>query len=47
METIVDLPEVVDASVGPRGSLELLSQSAATVTGLLRIPEPVKEVSPS
>ena len=31
METIVDLPEVVDASVGPRGSLELLSQSEIDV----------------
>jgi pyrimidine/purine-5'-nucleotide nucleosidase len=27
VEAIVDLPEVVDASVGPRGSLETLSQS--------------------
>ena len=27
METIIDMPEVVDASVGPRGSLENLSQS--------------------
>ena len=27
MEAIVDLPELVDASVGPRGSLEMLSQS--------------------
>ena len=27
MEAVIDLPEVVDASVGPRGSLENLSQS--------------------
>jgi predicted Rossmann-fold nucleotide-binding protein len=27
LEAVVDLPEVVDASVGPRGSLEMLSQS--------------------
>ncbi|HYJ18682.1 MAG TPA: nucleotide 5'-monophosphate nucleosidase PpnN, partial [Burkholderiales bacterium] len=31
MEAIVDLPEVVDASVGPRGSLETLSQSEIDV----------------
>jgi pyrimidine/purine-5'-nucleotide nucleosidase len=31
MEAIVDLPEVVDASVGPRGSLETLSQSEIEV----------------
>ena len=31
MEAIVDLPEVVDASVGPRGSLEMLSQSEIDV----------------
>jgi hypothetical protein len=31
METIIDLPEVVDASVGPRGSLENLSQSEIQV----------------
>lgn len=31
MEVIVDLPEVVDASVGPRGSLETLSQSEIDV----------------
>jgi predicted Rossmann-fold nucleotide-binding protein len=27
MEITIDLPEVVDASIGPRGSLEMLSQS--------------------
>ena len=27
MEATIDLPEVVDASIGPRGSLEMLSQS--------------------
>jgi predicted Rossmann-fold nucleotide-binding protein len=27
LEAVVDLPEVVDASVGPRGSLEMISQS--------------------
>jgi predicted Rossmann-fold nucleotide-binding protein len=31
LEAIVDLPEVVDASVGPRGSLEMLSQSEIDV----------------
>jgi hypothetical protein len=31
METEIDLPEVVDASVGPRGSLENLSQSEIEV----------------
>ena len=31
METEIDLPEVVDASVGPRGSLENLSQSEIQV----------------
>ena len=31
METVIDLPEVVDASVGPRGSLENLSQSEIEV----------------
>ena len=31
MHAIVDLPEVVDASVGPRGSLETLSQSEIEV----------------
>jgi pyrimidine/purine-5'-nucleotide nucleosidase len=31
LEAIVDLPEVVDASVGPRGSLETLSQSEIEV----------------
>ncbi|MET0282474.1 MAG: nucleotide 5'-monophosphate nucleosidase PpnN [Steroidobacteraceae bacterium] len=31
METLIDLPELVDASVGPRGSLELLSQSEIDV----------------
>ncbi|HXC60322.1 MAG TPA: nucleotide 5'-monophosphate nucleosidase PpnN [Steroidobacteraceae bacterium] len=31
MEAVVDLPEVVDASVGPRGSLEMLSQSEIQV----------------
>jgi pyrimidine/purine-5'-nucleotide nucleosidase len=31
LEVIVDLPEVVDASVGPRGSLEMLSQSEIDV----------------
>ena len=31
LEAIVDLPEVVDASVGPRGSLETLSQSEIDV----------------
>jgi hypothetical protein len=31
LETIVDLPELVDASVGPRGSLEMLSQSEIDV----------------
>jgi predicted Rossmann-fold nucleotide-binding protein len=33
VEAIIDLPEVVDASVGPRGSLENLSQ--AEIEGLL------------
>jgi hypothetical protein len=27
LQAVIDLPEVVDASVGPRGSLEMLSQS--------------------
>jgi len=31
LEAIVDLPELVDASVGPRGSLEMLSQSEIDV----------------
>jgi pyrimidine/purine-5'-nucleotide nucleosidase len=31
LEATVDLPEVVDASVGPRGSLEMLSQSEIDV----------------
>jgi len=31
LEAVVDLPEVVDASVGPRGSLEMLSQSEIQV----------------
>ncbi|HEV7631753.1 MAG TPA: nucleotide 5'-monophosphate nucleosidase PpnN [Steroidobacteraceae bacterium] len=31
MEAVIDLPEVVDASVGPRGSLEQLSQSEIEV----------------
>jgi predicted Rossmann-fold nucleotide-binding protein len=31
LEVVVDLPEVVDASVGPRGSLEMLSQSEIDV----------------
>ncbi len=31
MEAVIDLPEVVDASVGPRGSLENLSQSEIEV----------------
>jgi pyrimidine/purine-5'-nucleotide nucleosidase len=31
LEAVIDLPEVVDASVGPRGSLETLSQSEIEV----------------
>ena len=31
MEAVIDVPEVVDASVGPRGSLEMLSQSEIDV----------------
>jgi predicted Rossmann-fold nucleotide-binding protein len=31
VEAVIDLPEVVDASVGPRGSLETLSQSEIQV----------------
>jgi predicted Rossmann-fold nucleotide-binding protein len=31
VEAVVDLPELVDASVGPRGSLEMLSQSEIDV----------------
>ena len=31
MEAVIDVPEVVDASVGPRGSLETLSQSEIDV----------------
>ena len=37
--------ESTEPSEMNRDWLELLSQSAATVTGLLRIPEPIKEVS--
>ncbi|MEP7314676.1 MAG: pyrimidine/purine nucleosidase domain-containing protein, partial [Pseudomonadota bacterium] len=31
MEAVIDLPEVVDANIGPRGSLENLSQSEIEV----------------
>ncbi len=31
IETVIDLPDVVDANVGPRGSLEMLSQSEIEV----------------
>ena len=36
LHAIVDLPEVVDASVGPRGSLETLSQSEIEVAAQFR-----------